>query len=163
MGEYLSMVVLLPREVDGLEALEESLTVESLNDRLAEPNFSMGSGKREVVVYLPKFKETCEFSLAGILAAMGMANAFSYGKADFWGMDGTKELFISAVAHKAVVEVNEEGTEAAASTGVVMGITSLPPLPPVFRADHPFVFLIRDNASGSILFIGRIMDPSAES
>ena len=91
---------------------------------------------------------------------MGMPDAFDLAKADFSGMTGTKELFISAVLHKAFVEVNEEGTEAAAATGVVIGLKSKPAPPPVFRADHPFVFMIRDNATGSILFIGRVADPT---
>jgi len=92
---------------------------------------------------------------------MGMAEAFSV-KADFSGMDGARDLFISSVSHKAWVEVNEEGTEAAAAT--VVGVAAMayhkpPPPPPVFRADHPFIFLIRDTSSGSVLFLGRLANP----
>jgi serpin B len=111
-----------------------------------------------VRVYLPKFKVTCEFRLDKSLAALGMTDAFDAGKADFTGMGGRQgDLFISAVVHKAFVEVNEEGTEAAAATGVVGGRDMSPP---VFRADHPFVYLIRDNQTGSVLFLGRVTDPT---
>ena len=87
-----------------------------------------------------------------------MTDAFS-GRADFSGMDGRRDLFISEVIHKAFVEVNEEGTEAAAATAII-GIGSAPEQIPVFRADHPFLFFIRDNNAGSILFMGRVTDPS---
>jgi serpin B len=93
---------------------------------------------------------------------MGMPDAFNLDKADFSGMTGSKDLFISDVLHKAFVEVNEEGTEAAAATGVIMRVTSMPAPPPVFRADHPFVFVIQDNHTGSILFVGRVVDPTEE-
>jgi serpin B len=89
--------------------------------------------------------------------AMGMVLPFGVA-ADFSGMDGRKDLFIGAIFHKAFVDVNEEGTEAAAATAVVMK-GGAPPAPPVFRADHPFVFLIRDKASGNILFLGRLVNP----
>jgi serpin B len=155
VDKELSMIVLLPKEKDGLSRLEETLTSEALSQWMARL-FS-----REVVVCVPKFKVTAQFSLASVLQSMGMSDAFS-DSADFSGMDGKKDLFISAVIHKAYVDVNEEGTEAAAATGVVMKLTSVGPSEtPVFRADHPFLFLIRDNKSGGILFIGRVMDPKA--
>jgi serpin B len=119
-----------------------------------------GLRRREVRVTLPRFKTTAEFGLKDTLVAMGMADAFDAGKADFSGMDGKKDLFISAVVHKAFVDVNEEGTEAAAATGVVMSLTAMPEPPPEFRADHPFLFLIRDTKTGAILFFGRILDPT---
>jgi serpin B len=96
------------------------------------------------------------------LKAMGMPTAFGLG-ADFSGMDGKKDLFISEVIHQAFVEVNEEGTEAAAATGVVMMLGALPGEEtkiPVFRADHPFIFLIQEKNSGNILFIGRVVNPA---
>jgi serpin B len=93
---------------------------------------------------------------------MGIKDAFTR-QADFSAMSGMKDLFISAVLHKAYVDVTEEGTEAAAATGIVVGVTSVQPPPPEFRADHPFVFLIRDNRTGSILFIGRVTKPVTES
>jgi serpin B len=153
--DELSMIVLLPKDVNGLGALEKSITQKNLSQWLGR------LGKREVVVFLPKFKLTSQFRLASVLKAMGMTDAFSRS-ADFSGMDGKRDLFISAVIHKAYVDVNEEGTEAAAATGVTMRLTSVGPggRPPVFRADHPFLFLIRDNRSGSILFIGRVMNPN---
>ncbi len=154
-GEALSMVVILPGE-GNLKRVEEQLTAENVGQWLEKTR------KREVEVYVPRFKLTREFELAKILAAMGMPDAFTPEKADFSGMAESRELFISNVIHKAFVDVNEEGTEAAAATGVVVGITSVGPATPVFRADRPFVFLIRDKGSGSVLFMGRVVSPVSE-
>ena len=90
---------------------------------------------------------------------MGMPDAFS-GQADFSGMDGSHELFIGAVLHKAFVEVNEQGTEAAAATALIMQTKAVAFSAVIFRADHPFVFLIRENTTGSILFLGRVTNPA---
>jgi serpin B len=90
-----------------------------------------------------------------------MTDAFDDVRANFAGMDGIAMLFIKAVLHKAFLEVNEEGTEAAAATAVVMTIKGLPQPHHVFRADHPFLFLIRENSTGSVLFMGRVVDPTA--
>jgi serpin B len=155
-GDSLPMVVLLPRAVDGLKGLEDALSAEKFTARLD------GIRKREVRVCLPKFTMTAQFELAKTLGAMGMPEAFSEA-ADFSGMTGRRDLYISAVVHKAFVEVNEEGTEAAAATGVAMRLTAAPAPPPLFRADHPFIFLIRHNPSGSILFMGRVVKPTASS
>lgn len=152
-GDDLSMIVLLPREADGLGHLEKELTAQNL----ASWTTNLQSQKVEVI--LPKFKITCEFALRPTLAALGMTNAFDPLLADFSGMDGRKDLFISKAVHQAFVDVNEEGTEAAAATAVLMGFGGYTP-PPVFRADHPFLFFIRDNHNGSILFIGRIEAPT---
>ena len=149
---HLSMIVLLPRKVDGLGALEASLTADKLEGWLGELH------KEEVSVILPKFQMTSRFELSEVLKALGMTDAFSLPPADFSGMGGSKDLDISKVIHKAFVDVNEEGTEAAAATHVVLAREG-PPVRPV-RADHPFLFLIRDNASGSILFMGRVTDPT---
>jgi serpin B len=96
---------------------------------------------------------------------MGMPDAFDLSRADFSGMDGTRQLFISGVFHKAWGEINEEGTEAAAATSKNIALLSIegpsPLPPPVFRADHPFIFLIREVRSGSLLFLGRLADPVA--
>jgi serpin B len=153
-GEDLSMVILLPREKDGLVELEGKLKVEPLTSWMAESSF------REVDVYLPKFKMTSQFNLSATLKAMGMKDAFSE-KADFSGMTSGPQLSISDVIHKAFVEVNEEGTEAAAATAVVVGVTAImePQPVPAFRADHPFMFFIQDSHSGGILFLGRLMNP----
>jgi serpin B len=116
-----------------------------------------GFDNKEVVVSLPKFRLEEEFELGPVLKAMGMKDAFGAG-ADFSGMTGRKELAISAVIHKAYVDVNEEGTEAAAATAVVMTRALARPMapPPVFKADHPFLFLIRDEGTGAVLFMGRV-------
>lgn len=156
----LSMVVLLPKEFDGLADLEAKLTFQNLQQW-------MNSVKHEdeVKVYLPKFKTTSQFQMADTLKAMGMELAFNDSAANFSGMTGGRDLFISAVIHKAFVDVNEEGTEAAAATGVVISkMPTAAPIeepkePPVFRADHPFVFMIRDNRNGTIMFLGRITNP----
>jgi serpin B len=157
VGGGLSMIVLLPKETDGLPQLEKKLTVETLS------KLTTGLTEVEVKVFLPKFKMTSLFSLERTLAAMGMPDAFDRTKANFSGMDGHSNwLYIGAVVHKAFVDVNEEGTEAAAATAVVMRIKMArkPLRPVVFRADHPFLFLIRDNRTGSILFMGRVLDPT---
>jgi serpin B len=152
-GDNLSMIILLPRVVDGLKGLDDMLSPEELSTRLD------GVRKREVRVCMPKFTMTAQFELAKTLGAMGMPEAFS-DAADFSGMTGGRDLYISAVVHKAFVEVNEEGTEAAAATGVAMRLTAAPAPPPLFRADHPFLFLIRHKPSGSILFMGRVARPT---
>ena len=110
-----------------------------------------------MLVALPVFKMSGKFMLGGTLASMGMADAFG-SNTDFSGMDGSKSLFISEVIHQAFIEVNEEGTEAAAATAVVMA-RSIPPPVPTFKADHPFTFLIRDTNTASILFLGRVVNP----
>jgi serine protease inhibitor len=151
----LSMVVLLPRENDGLAKLEVLLSTAKLNEWLHLAQ------RQKVNVFLPRFKLETSFRLDPTLSAMGMAGAFGRNS-DFSGMDGARDLYLSAVVHKAFVDVNEEGTEAAAATGAVMAMRAMRPKPiPIFRADHPFVFLIRENASGSILFLGRLAEPAA--
>jgi len=155
VDDELSMIILLPKEFDGLDEFEKTLTSENLSKWLGKLR------NCEVVVSVPKFKMTSQFGLASVLKSMGMIDAFS-ANADFSGMNGKRDLFISAVIHKAYVDINEEGTEAAAATAVTMKLTSVGPTRIlVFRADHPFLFLIRDNHSGSILFIGRVMNPKA--
>jgi len=154
-GGELSMVILLPRQVDACDALENRLSPAFLSKSLDQMR------RQKVEIFLPRFKLESSFELNSALAKMGMPEAFG-PQADFSGMDGTRDLFISDVFHKAWGEVNEEGTEAAAATGVAMALTAVrkpPPPPPVFRADHPFVFFIRDTRSGSILFLGRLAEP----
>jgi len=150
-GGNLAMLVLLPKQTDGLEQLEASLRPSALDDWLA------GVRQQKVNVFLPKFKLTRSFNLTRTLGQMGMGGAFTSG-ADFSGMDGARDFFISAVFHKAFVAVDEEGTEAAAATGTMMRAMAVE-MPRVFRADHPFLFLIRDTQSGVILFLGRVTNP----
>jgi serpin B len=151
-GSELAMLVLLPVG-DNLTAAEEVLDAEKIAD------LRQSLVRERVNVSFPKFTLDTDYSLPGTLAAMGMPTAFSMD-ADFSGMDGTENLFVSGVVHKAFVDVNEEGTEAAAATGVVVGIKSArPETVPVFRADHPFVFLITEKDSGTVLFVGRVVNP----
>jgi serpin B len=154
-GKDLSMLVLLPKKADGLAELEKALSQE----KLAE-----WQGKLEpatVVVFLPKFKVSGSFELKEVLTAMGMGRAFDSQQADFSGMTGGRDpLFIQDVIHKTFVDVNEEGTEAAGATAVVIGLGGGPPKGATFRADHPFTFWVRDNRSGSVLFVGRVADPT---
>jgi serpin B len=150
-GNELSMIILLPRARDGLARLENLLSV---------ANFERWLGnlwRQKVKVFLPKFQINTGFELSKTLAAMGMPDAFNK-KSDFSGIDGTKDLYLSAVIHQAFVDVNEEGTEAAAATAVIMSTRGMPPPTPIFRAVHPFIFLIRHNSSGSILFMGRVVN-----
>ena len=114
--------------------------------------------RRQVALSLPRFKTESEFSLAETLAAMGMPAAFS-SQADFSGMDGTRNLFISDVVHKAFVSVDESGTEAAAATAVVMRASAMPEQPVEVTVDRPFIFVIRDIQTGTVLFVGRVMNP----
>lgn len=149
-GGDLSMVVVLPQEPDGLPAVEKRLTADLLSKWIA--------GLQQVEhfdVTLPRFKMTWDAELSTPLKALGMTEAFG-GGADFTGMAETSPGSISAVVHKAFVDVNEEGTEAAAATAVVMRASA----PSGFRADRPFLFLIRDVKHGTILFLGRLTDPS---
>jgi serpin B len=153
-GESLAMVIVLPKAMDGLAGIEQSLTAAGLERDLAKLS------PRRVQASVPTFKLTEECELKSALAEMGMPLAFKHGAADFSGITGNRELAISAVVHKAFVEVDEKGTEAAAATGVVFSRAAVVAQPPViFRADHPFFFLIRDTRSGSILFMGRLVRP----
>lgn len=156
-GGDLSMVVMLP-EAGGLRNLETSLSTIGLNRWLKDLR------PQEVNVRLPKFKLEMEkpISLKDPLKSLGMIDAFDDLRADFTGMHQSDQiLYITHVLHKAFVDVNEEGTEAAAATGVIVGIraSEIEPEPKVFHADRPFLFLIRDVKTGGILFMGRVMNP----
>ncbi|WP_419657981.1 proteinase inhibitor I4, serpin-like [Desulfosarcina variabilis str. Montpellier] len=153
----LSMIVFLPKTVDGLVDLEKSLSSEKLDGWMAALR------REEVKVYFPRLKITSSFSLSNILKALGMVDAFSQTLADFSGMTTAERIFIAEVIHKAFVVVDEDGTTAAAATAVMLGATAMPmpkPDPKVFKADHPFLFCIRHNPSRKILFIGRLSDPN---
>jgi serpin B len=163
-GGELSMVVLLPRSVDGLPAIEKAITAEKL---------SAWAGKlarRDVETYVPRFRMETSYNMKPVLISLGMSRAFAES-AEFEGMLKTdnpnEKLHIAKVLHKAFVEANEEGTEAAAVTAVEMAapLAAAPPpfiqkpFIPTFKAEHPFLFLIRDKKTGSILFLGRVVDP----
>ena len=154
-GTGLSMLILLPKG-GSLAAVEEALDPQNLS------TLRRSLTRERIDVYLPKFTLDASYRLPSTLAAMGMPAVFSPG-ADLSGMDGTKNLFISGAVHKAFVDVNEEGTEAAAATGFAGNASAAPPDGgiPVFRADHPFIFLILDDGSGIILFMGRVVRPAA--
>jgi len=148
-----SMLVILPDEgrfADIEQALDPAM-VEALVG-----NLTYGP----VVLSLPKFTTEASFRLNDALQALGMGDAFDAARADFSGMDGARDLFIGSVLHKAFVAVDENGTEAAAATAVIMELMSAPILEPIeFTIDRPFVYLIRDNQTGMLLFVGRVLDP----
>ena len=156
VGGKLSMVIFLPLETGGLSSLEEKMTFDSLQKSLSDLDASTPD---EIEVYLPKFKLTQRFDLNNILARMGAAEMFAAGKANFTGISEVP-LYVSDVVHKAFIDVNEEGTEAAAATGIGMKMMSLKPM---FNANHPFLFLIRHVDTGAILFLGRLAKPAAEA
>jgi len=150
-GEDVSMLILLPKE-GHMGDVEAQLSAERLGEWV-----DMMEGTA-VNVYLPRFTFETKYFMMEDLAEMGMPTAFT-DAADFSGMTGNRELFIDKVIHQAFIEVNEEGTEAAAATGVSMKLSAAMP-EEVFRADRPFIFLIRDMDTGLILFMGRVTDPS---
>jgi serpin B len=152
-GDELEMVVLLPKEVSGLTKFEKHLTAARLEQWCGSATIG-----RRVAITLPRVKISAAFTLNKVLSSMGMPLAFSR-QADLSGMVQSKQLQITQVVHKAYVEVNEQGTEAAAATGVSGGKKKSGANIVTFRADHPFVILIRHGASGSILFLGRVVNP----
>lgn len=150
-GGSMSMVVILPRKAEDLTAMEEKLSPELLAD-LLKPVKTI-----QIKLYLPRFRFSSEFNVADTLRAMGMRDALDAGRADFSKMNKSPEkLFISTVVHKAYVDVDEEGTEAYAASAAPAALAE----PLVVRVDRPFLFLVRENKLGSILFIGRTADPS---
>ncbi|XP_003417886.1 leukocyte elastase inhibitor [Loxodonta africana] len=154
----LSMVILLPDDIEddstGLKKIEEQLTLEKLSEWTKPENLPV----IEVSVSLPRFKLEESYNLNSYLARLGVQDLFSSSKADLSGMSGARDLFISKIVHKSFVEVNEEGTEAAAATAAIANFTMLMP-EETFIADHPFLFFIRHNFSKTILFSGRFSSP----
>ncbi len=147
-----SLVVFLPDELDGLVKFESTLSLDNL------ARWIRGLQMIEVEVHIPRFEMNSAFRLDDALQSMGMTEAFNH-QADFSGMTDCEKFFIGSVLHNAFIVVNEEGTEAAAATAIIMRSFGYPEALPVFRADHPFVFLIRENSTGSILFLGRVVNP----
>ena len=156
-GEKLAMLVLLPRAILGLPELESSLTGAELE------RWVRHAVRRPVHTYFPRFTLDASFDLGATLAEMGMPQAFDKDTADFGGISEQQPLWISHVVHRAFVEIDEEGTEAAGATAVVMERASAgadrPKRPPIFRADHPFVFAIIDRQTRGVLFLGRLVNP----
>ena len=152
-GREMSMVILLP-DRERFETFENTLDGQEVQRIIEDLTY------RQVALSMPRFEFDSAFSLNEALRELGMPDAFS-AAADFSGMTGGKDLFISDVLHKAFVSVDEEGTEAAAATAVIMAESAMPTEPVEFTADHPFVFLIRDVKTGAVLFVGRVVDPSA--
>lgn len=156
-NDALSMVVLLPNASGGLAGLEKQMTPESLGKWIVELD---KQPVRRIDLYLPKFTLKTDYNLKPLLKAMGMNEAFTR-KADFSAISGPKgDVWISQIVHKAFVKVNEQGSEAAGASAVEI-VTRSMPFHLKFLADHPFVFLIKDNRTGIILFIGRVADPTA--
>jgi len=151
VGGRVSMLVLVPDQGQ-FASFEESLNAEKLDQIIANLAY------QSIFLNFPKFEFETEISLADILAEMGMPSAFR-DTADFSGMTGANDLFISDVFHKAFISVDEEGTEAAAATAVVMKLTAAPESPLRLNVDRPFTFLIRDHQTNSILFMGRVVEP----
>ena len=150
-GDSLVMMIMLPRT-------QNITTLESMLDSSHLSAWAKNLRPKKVNVFMPRFLLETKYTLNTILSDMGMASAFSDGT-DFSGMDGKGTLYISTVIHQAFVEVNEEGTEAAAATGVMMEtVAALPQTE--FRCDHPFIFMIRDSRTNLLLFMGRVYDPS---
>ncbi len=151
-GSEISMLILLP-DKGNFNPFENSLNAELVSQISEDLN------REQVELTMPSFEFEAQFKLGATLKKMGISDAFNQQLADFSGMDGRKDLSISDAFHKAFVLVNEKGTEAAAATAVVVGVKSVPPPPIVVAVDRPFIFLIRDIATNTTLFVGRVMDP----
>ncbi|NWI11085.1 ILEU inhibitor, partial [Crypturellus soui] len=158
-GQALSMIILLPNNIEddstGLEELEKQLTFEKLQE-WTHPQHLYST---DVNVHLPKFKLEESYNLELHLSAMGLLDVFDSTKADLSGMSEDSDLFLTKIIHKAFVEVNEEGTEAAAATAGFIVVAAAMVMEEDFNADHPFIFFIRHNPTQSILFLGRCTSP----
>ena len=156
-GNQLSMTILLPKKKNGMGEVETGLTATTFDSLVSKMR------QKKVNVSLPRFTVSDEYRLGKILEKLGITDAFSEA-ADFSGLCASGDVKISDVFHKAFVDVNEGGTEAAAASAVITTAASLqvPSAPVVFRADHPFLFFIRDTITGSILFMGKIMNPMSQ-
>ena len=155
-GKKMAMVILLPRTIKDQDEIENTLSRETMEQLFQQLK------KQKVKVFVPRFKMTDQISVVGMLKSLGMTEAFT-DEADFSDMTEKEDLLIDSIIHKAFVEVNEEGTEAAAvtiTTFLGTGLPTIPPPIPLFRADHPFILFIRDLKTKSILFMGRLMNPT---
>ena len=154
-GDRISMLVILPDDIDGLKQIEDSMSHEQIKQ------WTQNLHKQQVEVSMPKFQITERYVLNGALKNLGMSDAFSSEEADLGGITDISQriLYVTTATQDTFIDVNEEGTEAAAVTSIIAGTVSVPPPPPRFIADHPFLFIIQDDESGTILFMGRISDP----
>ena len=156
-SQDLSMLIILPSSMRDFQAIEKSLSISKLNQMLDElyqyPSLSLD-------VFMPKFKVTTSMNLDDKLQKMGMKDVFDANKADLSGITGYKALYVSSAVHKAFIKVDEEGTEAAGATGIIVGVKSLPFQ---FTINRPFMFMIRHNPTGTVLFMGRVMDPTQKT
>ena len=165
-GDKISMLVLLPKQGEDYDYETEKMIVsdytikdmELSSEKLNEYKAQMKETKLDAV-YLPKFEFDTKFFMKATLSALGMPMAFTWPGADFSGMDGSNNLYIGEVIHQAYVKVDEKGTEAAAATAVIGKFGSAMPRN-VFRADHPFIFIIQERETGNILFMGRVTNPT---
>ena len=153
-GGRLALRLVLPTS-GTLEQLEQKLRTADIHQRFDEVRV-----EEKVAVSLPKFKLEQTIPLTEPLRSLGMTDMFAPGRADFSGIDGSRQLYVSEVVQKAFIEVNEEGSEAAAATGAVMMMRSMPMPPEDFRADRPFLFFLRDALTGMVVFQGRVADPA---
>ena len=158
-GERIVMQIILPNErQNGLAGVHDKLAGVNINKLFQENQSNI-----KVKVKMPKFKISHSASLSDYLLNLGIKDMFAEGVADFSGIDGTRNLHVSFIQQKVFIEVNEEGSEAAAATGMGMMMRSMPLPPEEFTMDHPFIFYIRDKLTGMLLFEGRISDPTASN
>jgi serpin B len=153
-NKRMALMVILPKSIEGWRLISQVINYERINLVIS------GMGTREVQLALPKFRSELQINLRQELTSMGMGTAFSR-HADLSGMTGEENLYVDEVIHKAFIEVNEMGTEAAAATAAIIGLKSILRDDPVrFNADHPFVFFLLDRQTGCIIFTGRLVKPS---
>jgi serpin B len=151
-GKDIALAVVVPDDADGLPTIEAQLSADTLTQAIQ----STQSGE-SIDITLPKFTLTQDQTLEQILEVLGVHAAFTQDLADFSGIDGSRDLFVQTVIHDAMITVDERGAEAAAATGVGVGVSIVVPQ---LRADHSFAFVLYDNVTGSILFMGRVLDPT---
>ena len=149
-GDRLSMLVILPDNIDGIDALEDSITADMIKQWRQEVHST------DITLVLPKFKIEATYDLIMILKDLGIRDVFNPGIADLSGIGNSPNLYVSSAFQKTFVDVNENGTEAAAVTALALSDSSSP----LFVANHPFIFIIQDDETGTILFMGRVMDPT---
>ena len=152
-GEQLGFYIILPDDTDGLPVVESQLSVMGLSRTIASMR------RTDVQIWMPKFTFTQELSLRGILSQLGLPSLFDPELADLSAMNGRKDLYVSDIVHKSFIEINEQGSEVSSASGIIVAKTAYAP-PVEFNVNHPFVFMIREKKSGSVLFVGRVVKPT---